>query len=73
MRKEAREMRKTWLRGVLLGVSLSLLLAGGVALAQEVVSIEPRCGVCCDLEVIEDCVEFTDNYRTLNTRGWGGV
>jgi len=29
-------MKKHWLRGVLLGVSLALLLAGGVAVAQEV-------------------------------------
>ncbi len=29
-------MKKHWLRGVLLGVSLALLLAGGVALAQDV-------------------------------------
>jgi hypothetical protein len=28
-------MRKTWLRGILLGVSLALLLAGGVALADK--------------------------------------
>ena len=28
-------MKKYWLRGMLLGVSLALLLAGGVALAQE--------------------------------------
>jgi hypothetical protein len=29
-------MKKYWLRGILLGVSLALLLAGGVALAQDV-------------------------------------
>jgi hypothetical protein len=39
MRKETRKMRKTWLRGILLGVSLALLLAGGVALA-----------VCCAID-----------------------
>jgi hypothetical protein len=34
--KGGREMKKHWLRGMLLGVSLALLLAGGVALAEEV-------------------------------------
>jgi hypothetical protein len=32
--KEAKTMKKHWLRGVLLGVSLALLLTGGLALAQ---------------------------------------
>ena len=40
-------MKKHWLRGILLGVSLVLLLGGGVALAQSI-SIEPYCNVCCD-------------------------
>jgi hypothetical protein len=34
--EEGEAMRKHWLRGVLLGVSLALLLAGGVAVAQDV-------------------------------------
>jgi hypothetical protein len=32
--KEAREMRRNWLRGTLLGLSLALVLAGGAVLAQ---------------------------------------
>jgi hypothetical protein len=36
-------MKRHWLRGVLLGVSLALLLAGGVALAQQPV-LEAGCG-----------------------------
>jgi hypothetical protein len=34
--KEVKEMKKYWPKGILLGVSLALLLAGGVALAQDV-------------------------------------
>ena len=63
-------MEKHWLRGVLLGVSLALLLAGGVAVAEQVVSVEPWCGVCCDLENYRECVELTDDYFTLTTMGW---
>ena len=41
-------MRRHRLRGLLLGLSLALLLGGGVALAQSM-SIEPYCNVCCDM------------------------
>jgi len=40
-------MKKSWLRGLLLGVSLALLLAGGVALAQSL-TVEPDCLQCFD-------------------------
>ena len=63
-------MKKHWLRGVLLAVSLALLLAGGVAVAEQVVSVEPWCGVCCDLNNQRECVESTDDYFTLTTMGW---
>jgi hypothetical protein len=46
--KEAREMKKHWLRGMLLGVSLALLLAGGVALAQNVINITTDPVECLD-------------------------
>jgi len=40
-------MRKHWLRGMLLGVSLALLLAGGVALAQGFsVTVDQECFEC---------------------------
>jgi hypothetical protein len=45
--REVQTMKRLWLRGLLLGVSLVLLLGGGAALAQSM-SIEPYCGVCCD-------------------------
>jgi hypothetical protein len=45
--KEAKAMEKSWLRGMLLGVSLALLLAGGVALAQGLYfTIEKECVEC---------------------------
>ena len=40
-------MRRYWLRGTLLGVSLALLLAGGVALAQGLsLTVTPECLEC---------------------------
>ena len=39
-------MKKSWLRGMLLGVSLALLLAGGVALAQLTLSVDQDCFEC---------------------------
>jgi len=40
-------MKKHWLRGVLLGVSLALLVAGGVALAQGLfITMEKECLEC---------------------------
>jgi hypothetical protein len=43
--KEGEAMKKNWLRGILLGVSLALLLAGGVALAQSL-DVRPDCFQC---------------------------
>ena len=68
--EEGEAMKRHWLRGVLLGVSLALLLAGGVAVAEQVVSVEPWCGVCCDLETYAECVRLTDDHFTLTTMGW---
>jgi len=40
-------MKKNWLRGLLLGVSMALLLAGGVALAASLyITIDKECVVC---------------------------
>jgi hypothetical protein len=57
-------MKKSWLRGLLLGVSLALFLAGGVALAQGIViNTDP-----------EECIEcFTGrepNWLALCSSGW---
>ncbi|HUW95847.1 MAG TPA: PEP-CTERM sorting domain-containing protein [Anaerolineae bacterium] len=44
-------MRKRWLRGILLGVSLALLLAGGVAFAQGLyVTADKACVECFPME-----------------------
>lgn len=43
-------MKKNWLRGILLGVSLALLLGGGVALAAMAVRAVPGCIECYPYE-----------------------
>jgi len=43
-------MKKHWLRGLLLGVSMALLLGGGVALAAMAVKADQDCFVCCPVE-----------------------
>jgi len=62
-------MKDNWLRGVLLGVSLALLLGGGVALAQSM-SIEPYCNVCCD-----NCrePEKCDSGFAVSSSGWAAA
>jgi len=58
-------MKDNWLRGLLLGVSLALLLGGGVALAQSM-SMEPYCNVCCD-----DCeYPFECDGWAVSSSGW---
>ncbi len=57
-------MKKHWLRGMLLGVSLALLLAGGVALAQGIsIATDP-----------EGCIECSTgrvrNYLAVSSSGW---
>ena len=57
-------MNKIWLRGILLGISMALILAGGVALAQEITITT----------VPEGCIEcFTGNvpnWLALYSSGW---
>jgi hypothetical protein len=48
--KEGEAMKRHWLRGLLLGVSLALLLGGGVALAAMAVKADQDCFVCCPVE-----------------------
>jgi len=47
-------MKKSWLRGMLLGVSLALLLAGGVALAQMTMTVDQDCFECWPESVAPD-------------------
>jgi len=45
--KEAKEMKRHWLRGLLLGVSMALLLSGGVALAASLsLGVDQPCFEC---------------------------
>ncbi|MGB3903710.1 MAG: PEP-CTERM sorting domain-containing protein [Anaerolineae bacterium] len=47
-------MKKNWLRGLLLGVSMALLLSGGVALAADVyIRVDQPCFECLDVTLTE--------------------
>ena len=59
-------MKRRWLRGVLLGVSLALLLAGGVALAQPPVTVDPSCRGCCPNAIDP----YTCDFWTITSTGW---
>ncbi len=64
---EARAMKRRWLAGLLLGLSLALLLAGGVALAQQLFLIrEKPCVVCFD----GVGTPTEDQYQMLTFGGW---
>ena len=60
-------MKKNWLRGILLGVSLALLLAGGVVLAQEI-------SISTDPEGCIECSTGIDDIHHLGivSSGWDG-
>jgi len=60
-------MKRHWLRGMLLGVSLAFLLVGGVALAQSIT-------VTTDPEYCLECTADREhtNYLSLFSSGWEG-
>jgi hypothetical protein len=72
-------MKRYWLRGVLLGVSVALLLSGGVALAAGLlVSFDRACTECCPLgpgagaNAQDPCEEYEvwetwDGWEALDT------
>ena len=64
-------MKKNWLRGMLLGVSMALLLAGGIALAASLsVTIDQECFECWpyEREQIEALpVDPPEEYRVTMT------
>lgn len=68
-------MKKHWLRGLVLGVSVALLLTGGVAVAAASLSIDPWCGVCCDTPTNElgaqGFLPECDDFWTMTSSGWG--
>jgi hypothetical protein len=67
-------MKKHWLRGLVLGVSVGLLLTGGVAMAAASLSVEPWCGVCCDMLIYDAAARGLpecDDFWTMTSMGWG--
>ena len=70
-------MKKHWLRGMLLGVSMALLLAGGVALAASLsVTVDEACFECYEGEV--DAVSAAnavpdENVVTFTVGGYDGL
>ncbi|HUW14201.1 MAG TPA: PEP-CTERM sorting domain-containing protein [Anaerolineae bacterium] len=62
--KEGEKEKRTWLRGLLLGISMSLLLMGGVALAQGItITTDPEgCLECSPREM--------PNLLALYSSGW---
>jgi hypothetical protein len=65
--EEGEAMKNYWLRGALLGVSLSLLLAGGVALAQQ-----PVLDVGCGSATIDGQVGAAEWANAATVTLWGG-
>ena len=64
-------MKRHWLRGVLLGVSLALLLAGGVALAAGVyVTADKECVECVDIPPIGPSAPAEENLIEIEFGGW---
>jgi len=65
-------MKKNWLRGLLLGASVALLLSGGVALAAPTISISPECGVCCERTELGNSQDLIgcDEFFTVTSSGW---
>jgi hypothetical protein len=59
-------MRRSWLRGMALGVIMALLLAGGVAVAQSLyITVDKACVQCCPgEEPTDECIPY------LTIGGW---
>jgi hypothetical protein len=69
--REVQTMKRHWLRGVLLGVSLALLLAGGVAMAAGVyVTAEKECVECVDMPPIGPSAPAEENLIDIEFGGW---
>jgi hypothetical protein len=71
-REEMSTMKKHWLRGILLGVSLALLLTGGVALAQGTLSVDKTCVNCVPEEYWDDgqVIPYDPYGFTITGKGW---
>ena len=64
-------MKKHWLRGLLLGVSVALLLVGGVALAQSA-RVDEECFECIpmDYETHPEDIPYDPFLFTITGSGW---
>ena len=64
-------MKKHWARGVLLGLSIALLLTGGVALAQSA-SVDKDCFECIPLryETHPEDIPYDPFLFTVTGSGW---
>ncbi|NIN67905.1 MAG: PEP-CTERM sorting domain-containing protein [Anaerolineae bacterium] len=67
-------MKRHWLRGVLLGLSLALLVSGGVALAQGTLSVDKTCVECVPETyrgLPHDQIPYDPYKMTITGEGWG--
>jgi hypothetical protein len=66
-------MKNHWLRGILLGVSLALLLAGGIALAQGTLTVDNDCVECVPRRywnTPEGQIPYDPYGLTIKGAGW---
>jgi hypothetical protein len=65
-------MKKHWLRGILLGLSLALLFTGGVALAQGTLNVDKTCVPCVPEEYRDDgqVIPYDPYGFTITGEGW---
>lgn len=66
-------MKKHWLRGIFLGLSLALLLTGGVALARGTLRVDKTCVDCVPeryWEVPWEEIPYDPYGMTLTGEGW---
>jgi hypothetical protein len=66
-------MKKPWLRGVLLGVSLALLLSGGLALAEGTLTVDKECVECVPdryRDVALTSIPYDPYGVTISGAGW---
>ena len=67
-------MKKHWLRGLLLGVSMALLLAGGAALAQGLMTADKVCFECVPEEywdAVHEEIPYDPYKFTIDSWEWG--
>jgi hypothetical protein len=65
-------MKKHWPRGMVLGLSLALLVSGGVALAQGTLSVDKTCVECVPKEYwdVPKVIPYDPYGMTITGEGW---